>query len=191
MADINLSTEELEELMNTVEEWETPLESERLESKPAEYTNFKNLEKECVKYAKGKIKKLVEYNLTADMMKHPWTIRKVSLDIYQLSNLHFQSRTSKYAIIKNLEEIDAGAVNYQTLKVFADLQKQNMEIMRNYKQYIQILETEYQTFAENYNNENLGKIEKNVQKREDLSEIHRGTASILKELDEIIEGEVE
>jgi hypothetical protein len=118
--------------------------------KEKRYTNFDDLRKKSMTKAKGVIKKLLSFYLTSDMISDPWTIKKVSTDITNLSNCIWQMDCSQYLITKILEEIDGGATHFQMFKTTADLQKANMEVLKYYKQYVQIIEQEYSEFSANY-----------------------------------------
>lgn len=165
--------------------------------KEKKYTNFDDLRKKSVTKAKGVIKKLLSFYLTSDMIRDPWTIKKVSTDITNLSNCIWQMDCSQYLITKILEEIDSGATHFQMFKTTADLQKANMEVLKYYKQYVQIIEQEYSDFSANYqtykqiesvNNQNpkIKEIEDDFTK--DLvyeTTTSRGSKSILNAIDKL------
>jgi hypothetical protein len=182
-----LSIDDLENLMDKAEDISSEIESPKFE-KPKEYTDFDEFKKTATRDAKNIIKKLIAFYLNTDMAKDKYTIKKVSIDIANLSNCMFQLQSSEYAVKKALEEIDQGIANDRMFKVLADLQKQNMEIMKYNKQYIQIIEQEYADFAANFeeykNNSGGNLLEGEGTKITDVGEVHRGTKSLLNNLDD-------
>jgi hypothetical protein len=146
---MQVNIEELERLVDDIITPDATTEPNLIEN-PKEYTNFKDLRKKSVGKAKGVIKKLLSFYLTSEMINDPWTIKKVSTDITNLSNCIWQMACSQYLITTILEEIDGGSTNFQMFKTAGDLQKSNLEVLKYYKQYVQILENEYAEFSANY-----------------------------------------
>lgn len=141
--------EELEELMESLDPIiENP--NGRIDIEPRKFTNFEALKTTANAQAKNVIRKLIKFYLTPEMIKDQWTAKKVSTDVTNLSNLIWQMECSQYLLTKILEEIDGGASNFQMFKTTADLQKANMEILKYYKQYVQIIEQEYSDFSGNF-----------------------------------------
>lgn len=158
---------------------------------PRTYTDFSKLKKKSEKSAKKILRKLVNFYLTPEMIENEWTIQKIKSDFENLTNVIFQLKVSDYLIIKSLEEVDAGIINDRMLKAIKDLQNQNMEVMKYHKQYLQIIDSEYETFGENYKtiitrlktlgvNEIAEKTESD--KGDKNATIHRGSKSVIENL---------
>lgn len=158
---------------------------------PRTYTDFSKLKKKSEKSAKKILRKLVNFYLTPEMIENEWTIQKIKSDFENLTNVIFQLKVSDYLIIKSLEEVDAGIINDRMLKAIKDLQNQNMEVMKYHKQYLQIIDSEYETFGENYKtiitrlktlgvNEIAEKLESD--KGDTNATIHRGSKSVIENL---------
>lgn len=158
---------------------------------PRTYTNFSKMKKKSEKAAKKVLRKLVNFYLTPDMIDNEWTIQKIKSDFENLTNVIFQLKVSDYLIIKSLEEVDAGIVNDRMLKAIKDLQNQNMEVMKYHKQYLQIIDAEYETYGENFKtivarlktlgvNEIAENVESATPNRD--TTIHRGSKSVIENL---------
>ena len=74
----------------------------------------------------------------------------MSIDKMTVSNLIFQMKTAEHAIIKLLEEIDAGGVRDRTFEVLSSLQKSKMEIVKHLAQFMIILENNYKNLKMDY-----------------------------------------
>jgi ABC-type antimicrobial peptide transport system permease subunit len=156
------------------------------------FINFDDLRKTSTKKAKDILKKLISFYLTEEMIKDTYTVKKVSIDIVNLSNCMFQLATSEYAVVKVLEEIDSGLGNDKIFKVLSDLQKQNMETMKYNKQYIQIIEKEYEEYASKFeenkkllNNKNSSTEEIKNFTVSNEKNIHRGSKSLIEALNKL------
>jgi hypothetical protein len=174
--------EELEELMESLDPIiENP--NEGLNVEPRKFTNFEALKTGANLQAKNVIKKLIKFYLTPEMIKDQWTAKKVSTDVTNLSNLIWQMECSQYLLTKILEEIDGGASNFQMFKTTADLQKANMEILKYYKQYVQIIEQEYSDFSGNFEIYKQKGTLPSMGKENNINNInghtHRGSKSML------------
>lgn len=185
----NLSLEDLENLISNAEGTDSLDETDARPTKT--YTDFAKMKKKSQKSAKKLLRKLVNFYLTEEMIKNEWTIQKIKSDYENLTNVIFQLKVSDYLIIKALEEIDFGVVHDRILRALKDLQNQNMEVMKYHKQYLQIIDQEYETFAENYSsiisklqNTSIDQIGNNSNKSL-TNNIHRGSKSIIEDIEEI------
>lgn len=194
-----LSVEELEMIMNSTEITDVEnLELPKDEQKPESYTNFNNLKKDAEAKAKQIIKKLVSFHFTKEMLKDQYAKQKIQFDIISLTNLIFQLNTSQMAIQKLLEEIDGGGIHPRNFEVLGQLQKSNLEILKYNKQGLQVMESEYRSFAEEFKHkqeqkdvENFKQLQNNPEIEQPLqlptgsknTKVYRGTINLLKDLE--------
>jgi hypothetical protein len=189
----NLSIEDLENLIDSTEAI-VPDEAEARPPRTA--TDFNKIKKQSQNEAKRHLKQLVNFYLTPEMINNKWTIQKIKSDYENLTNSIFQLKVSDYLIVKALEEIDAGVINDRMLRALKDLQNQNMEVMKYNKQYLQIIDEEYEVFSKNYSEivsklQTVGVDELTEGTTESSGNIHRGSKSLIENLEEHEEAEFE
>lgn len=189
----NLSIEDLESLIDSTE----PVVPDEAEARPPRTaTDFNKIKKQSQNEAKRHLKQLVNFYLTPEMINNKWTIQKIKSDYENLTNSIFQLKVSDYLIVKALEEIDAGVINDRMLRALKDLQNQNMEVMKYNKQYLQIIDEEYEVFSKNYSEivsklQTVGVDELTEGTTEGSGNIHRGSKSLIENLEENEEAEFE
>lgn len=194
-----MSTQELEELMDSVDRYD----AQESGSSSAEIVNnlkdetllkanekFDKYQRESRRISKNLIKKLVYFYLTSDMARDDYTIKKISVDVENLTNLYFQLKTSQYTIVRLLGEMETSTPNVKYLEIYNKLQLGNVDILKSIKQYCQLMEVEYQNFSKTYNNNKKFEVgeEAPIKKVEGVSNsingsnTHRGSKSFIEEM---------
>lgn len=178
---------ELEKMVNDISNKITPIPSLPKDIETVKvFQDFDDIKKESKSKAVDIIMMLVNFYLTSDMANNEYTKRKVSVDVHNLTNLIYQMDTSQFAITKTLEQLDADNGDYRIYAVLANLQKSNLEILKYYKQYMQVMENEYTNFRTSYDRLNSGEVDLESEpfytpnKKE--TNTYRGTKDLIEEM---------
>lgn len=146
----DLSIEELELIMTTTDTINVDNLELPKENKVEVFKNFDEVRKRAETKSKQIIRKLVQFHFTKEMLSDKYAKQKISLDVINLTNLIFQLESSQFAIQKLLEEIDSGGMQARNFEVLAQLQKTNLEIFKYNKQGLQVMDSEYRAFAQEW-----------------------------------------
>lgn len=113
--------------------------------------NYESIKREADQKAEEVVESVVLLYLPKEFVfEHDYVNQKMSIDKMTVSNLIFQMKTAEHAIIKLLEEIDAGGVRDRTFEVLSSLQKSKMEIVKHLAQFMIILENNYKNLKMDY-----------------------------------------
>lgn len=105
---------------------------------------YSNSEREASDY----IDSLLKHYIDDDYMNSDYIKKRVEIDKLNLANCIYQMKSSKVALTKILELIDSGvSASPPMFKSLTDLEKSNLEILKYFKTYIQIMEKEYESIA--------------------------------------------
>ena len=97
------------------------------------------------------LKSVIEFYLDAKIIKKNEYIRfKQKVDEMTLSNIMFTLTTCQHAIIKLMEEIDMGNLHPRIFEVLAQLQGQQMSIVKHQAAYMITLEEGYKKIKDDY-----------------------------------------
>jgi ribosomal protein S17E len=116
------------------------------------------------------------------VFEHDYVNQKMSIDKLTVSNLIFQMKTAEHAIIRLLEEVDAGGVRDRTFEVLSSLQKSKMEIVKHLAQFMIILENNYKNLKLDYESNTATNTHVNDIEAEELrqeSSRFRGTKTLM------------
>lgn len=131
--------------------------------------DFNGLYTESENESSDYINSLLKYYIDDNWESVDYIKKRVDIDKLNLTNCIYQMKSSKVALTKILELIDSGvSATPQMFKSLTDLEKSNLEILKYFKTYIQILEKEY---------ENIG--DSKFQKNDIVKEIQQNPGTIL------------
>lgn len=105
--------------------------------------------------------------------------QKANVDKLILSNILFQMNTAEYAIIKLLEQLECGNAAPRLFEVLAALQKSKMDIIKHLAQFMVVMENNYKSIKEDWNNKIISDNEKEASYVRELTEDDESDANTL------------
>ena len=99
-----------------------------------------------------------------------YVAQKANVDKLILSNILFQMKTAEYAIIKLLEQLECGNAAPRLFEVLAALQKSKMDIIKHLAQFMVVMENNYKSIKEDWNNKIISDNEKEASYVRELTE---------------------
>jgi hypothetical protein len=108
-----------------------------------------------------------------------YVAQKANVDKLILSNILFQMNTAEYAIIKLLEQLECGNAAPRLFEVLAALQKSKMDIIKHLAQFMVVMENNYKSIKEDWNNKIISDIEKEASYVRELTEADESDANTL------------
>lgn len=114
--------------------------------KPIRMLDSDGIKQESDENAKGYLKTLVDFYFDANLIeKNAYLEYRKRIDALNLSTIAFQIRATQHAIIKILDEIDAGNVNTRLFETLVQLQNQIMQMPKSYSTYLTEMEKSYKS----------------------------------------------
>lgn len=180
--------DELQNLADSEDDIMDEIDAPELPSSDEIKTKMDSSKKEALKESESYVLELANLYLPPEVLKDTYVIEKIKQDIINLGNCIFNLNQTQDSIVTMQSDIIAGNTNPRTLEVLGQLFKTNMDVMKYKKQYMQILEREYEDFKEIYEkaNENKPALKRGKMVPESEDEIHptisKGTKGILTEI---------
>lgn len=181
--------EDLQNIMDSQDDIMGEIQAPELPNSDEIKTTMDDAKADALKESGEYVNTLTRLYLPEEVLEDEYVQEKIKQDIINLGNCIFNLNQTQKAIVTMQSDIMAGNTHPRTLEVLSNLFKTNMDVMKYKKQYMQILEREYEDFKETYEKANEGKPKLTQGKMvpdliagDDASTISKGTKGILEEI---------
>lgn len=94
------------------------------------------------------VKSLAAFYLDTDHLEEEYVKSKIKQDVLNFSSYMYSIEQNREMMNEIMREIKTGNVNPRMFEVYATLQKANLSLIKDKKQYQQIMEAEYENFRD-------------------------------------------
>lgn len=144
----NLSLNDLEKMLNDTEDVTKNITDPIIPQSDELNTMFDDTYKSANKKARLIVKSLAEFYLDTDHIEEEYVKSKINQDVLNFTSYMYNIEQNRTMMNEIMREIKTGNTTARMFEVFATLQKANLNLIKDKKQYQQIMEAEYEQFRD-------------------------------------------
>lgn len=143
-----MSLDDLEKMMNTTEDVVEKVTEPILPQTNELSKIFDDTYRIANNKARIIVKSLASFYLDTDHLEEDYVKSKIKQDVLNFSSYMYSIEQNREMMNEIMREIKTGNVSARMFEVYATLQKANLSLIKDKKQYQQIMEAEYEQFRD-------------------------------------------